>query len=93
MELHKKGIWNPDEWASPLRYDVHAYFYDVYLRSHDGVVTELHVYTTRPLLQTGLGDLHWHFLVLDGLPQQLNVPLHVEDLLQSLKASDIGREY
>lgn len=55
-----------------------------YVRFHHWVVAELHVDTPGSLIQTGLSHLHWVLLVLNGLAQQLNVLLHVEDLLHSL---------
>jgi len=51
---------------------------------HYGVVAELDVDSACALIQSCLGNLHRALLVLDGLAQQVDVALHVEDLLHRL---------
>ena len=48
----------------------------------DGVAAELDVGSACADVEAGVGHLHGCLLVLDGLLQQLDVLLHVEDLLQ-----------
>ena len=56
-----------------------------------GVAAQLHVGSPEPGVQSGLGNLHGLFLVLDGLLQQLNVLLHVEDLLEDLSGETFSQ--
>ena len=56
------------------------------------VTTRLDVGSARARGESRLGDLHGRFLVFDALLQQLNVLLHVEDLLQSLNTTNARHE-
>lgn len=49
-----------------------------------GVPASLDVGSSGPGGESGLGDLHGGLFVLDALLQELNVLLHVKDLLQNL---------
>ena len=57
-----------------------------YLRFHYGVVAQLDVDPACAFIQPCLGHLHGVLLVLDRLTQQVDVALHIEDLLHSLKS-------
>ena len=50
------------------------------------VAARLHVGPASPRLQSSLTDHHRSLLVLNALLQQLNVLVHVEDLLKNLYA-------
>ena len=58
-----------------------------YLRFHYWIITQFNIDSPCSLIQSCLCYLHWHFFVLDGLPQQVNVVLHIKDFLHSLKVS------
>ena len=51
------------------------------------VAARLHVGSASPRLQSSLGDHHCRLFVLNALLQQLNVLVHVEDLLKNLHRS------
>lgn len=48
------------------------------------VATSFDVGTTHSSDKTCLSNLHWRLLLNDAPPQQLNVLLHLKDLLQNL---------
>lgn len=52
------------------------------------ISAELDVRPTYPGVQTSVGHLHGSFLVLDSLLQQLDVLLHVENLLEDLQLAN-----
>ena len=45
---------------------------NLYLPLHYGVIAELNIDPLGPLLESGLGNLHWCLLIVDGLAQELN---------------------
>ena len=51
------------------------------------VAARLHVGSTSSRLQPSLSDHHRSLLVLDALLEQLDVLVHVEDLLKNLRRS------
>lgn len=51
-----------------------------------GIAAKLNIWTASPGVQTGLGHLHGCLFILNGLLEQFDVLLHIEDLLENLKA-------
>ena len=51
----------------------------------DGISASLDVGSASTSVETGLGELEWSFLGLDGHLDHLDVLLHVRDLLKHLR--------
>ena len=49
-----------------------------------GIATELDIRSASSGVQTGLSNLHGRLLILNGLLEQLDILLHVEDFLENL---------
>ena len=58
-----------------------------------GVAAQFHIGSACTDVETGVSHLHGSLLVLDRLLQQLDVLLHVEDLLQNLHAQKQTRQH
>lgn len=58
-----------------------------------GIAAKLNIWTTDSGVQTSLSHLHGCLFILNGLLEQFDVLLHIEDLLENLSARRKKKRY